>query len=112
MTNNVNALGNRSFLRLKLDAFIPPDFSAIALFVFVWCAIPSATNVDEPATVMTMLTQADSHNDYLYDRPLLNALDQGFCGIEADALFVDGQLLVGHTRWESTRDRKLKKTLC
>jgi glycerophosphoryl diester phosphodiesterase len=32
----------------------------------------------------------------MHPRPLLDALDQGFCSIEADIWLVDGQLLVAH----------------
>jgi len=42
------------------------------------------------------LRQAHAHNDYEHDRPLLDALDQGFTSVEADIWLVDGQLLVGH----------------
>jgi len=46
------------------------------------------------------LPNAHSHNDYRHDRPTLDALDHGFCSLEADVFLVDGQLLVGHTPWE------------
>lgn len=44
------------------------------------------------------LVSAYSHNDYLQKRPLLDALDQGFCGVEADIFLVAGDLLVAHNR--------------
>jgi hypothetical protein len=44
------------------------------------------------------LIHAHSHNDYEHARPLLDALDHGFCGVEADIYLVDGQLLVAHDR--------------
>jgi hypothetical protein len=44
------------------------------------------------------LPQAHAHNDYLHARPLLDALDLGFCSIEADVFLVDGELLVAHDR--------------
>ena len=44
------------------------------------------------------LTRAHSHNDYEHKRPLQDALDHGFCSIEADIYLVDGQLLVAHDR--------------
>jgi hypothetical protein len=43
-----------------------------------------------------VLTNGFAHNDYVHSRPLLDALDAGFCGIEADIHLVDGKLLVGH----------------
>ncbi|HEY9173239.1 MAG TPA: phosphatidylinositol-specific phospholipase C/glycerophosphodiester phosphodiesterase family protein [Verrucomicrobiae bacterium] len=44
------------------------------------------------------LVAAHAHNDYAHARPLLDALDHGFCSVEADIFLVDGQLLVAHTR--------------
>lgn len=41
---------------------------------------------------------AHAHNDYLNDRPLLDALEHGACSIEVDIFLVDGLLLVGHQR--------------
>ena len=31
-----------------------------------------------------LLIHAHAHNDYEHARPLLDALDHGFCGVEAD----------------------------
>lgn len=42
------------------------------------------------------LPRAHAHNDYLHERPLLDALDRGFCSVEADIHLVDGALLVAH----------------
>lgn len=44
------------------------------------------------------LANAHSHNDYEHKRPLLDALDQGFCGVEADIYPMSGDLLVAHDR--------------
>jgi len=52
----------------------------------------------EPALPVTPLPRAHAHNDYAHARPLLDALDCGFCSIEADVFLVDGQLLVAHSR--------------
>ena len=41
---------------------------------------------------------AHAHNDFLNDRPLLDALEYGACSVEVDIFFVDGRLLVGHER--------------
>jgi len=53
--------------------------------------------------------KAHAHNDYYHDRPLLDALDQGFCSVEADVFLVDGKLLVGHSRGELKPERTLEK---
>ena len=54
------------------------------------------------------LVRAHAHNDYHHTRPLLDALDHGFCSVEADIFLVDGQLLVGHTRLELKPQRTLQ----
>ncbi|MHB1306985.1 MAG: phosphatidylinositol-specific phospholipase C/glycerophosphodiester phosphodiesterase family protein [Limisphaerales bacterium] len=51
---------------------------------------------------------AHSHNDYEHGRPLLDALDQGFCSVEADIFAVDGQLLVAHDRHQIKPERTLQ----
>src|SRR5436190_17452998 len=42
------------------------------------------------------LQRAHAHNDYEHDRPLLDALDCGFCSVEADVHLINGQLRVAH----------------
>ncbi|MGC4047380.1 MAG: phosphatidylinositol-specific phospholipase C/glycerophosphodiester phosphodiesterase family protein [Armatimonas sp.] len=54
-----------------------------------------------------LLLRAHSHNDYEHTRPLLDALDQGFCSVEADIYLEGGQLLVGHDK----KDLKPERTL-
>ena len=44
----------------------------------------------------TPLLRAHAHNDYEHARPLFDALDQGFCSVEADVWLVEGRLLVAH----------------
>lgn len=55
------------------------------------------------------LRQAHAHNDYAHDRPLLDALDQGFCSVEADIHLVDGSLLVAHDAEHVKAGRTLEK---
>lgn len=54
------------------------------------------------------LLQAHAHNDYAHRRPLLDALAQGFCSVEADIFLKDGQLLVAHEEEETKPDRTLQ----
>lgn len=54
------------------------------------------------------LQQAHSHNDYDQRRPLAEALEHGFCSVEADIHLVDGQLLVAHDRVKTRPDRTLR----
>jgi hypothetical protein len=54
------------------------------------------------------LVHAHAHNDYQHTRPLLDALDCGLCSVEADVHLVDGQLLVGHARFQTRPGRTLQ----
>lgn len=54
------------------------------------------------------LVNAHSHNDYEHARPLLDALEHGFCSVEADIYLAGGQLLVAHDREEVTPERTLQ----
>ena len=54
------------------------------------------------------LLQAHAHNDYQHQRPLLDALDHGFCSVEADVHLVDGQFLVAHDRSQVKPERTLQ----
>ncbi|MBK8556128.1 MAG: hypothetical protein IPL65_10360 [Lewinellaceae bacterium] len=53
------------------------------------------------------LQQAHAHNDYLHQRPLFDALDQGFCSVEADVFLVKGQLYLGHIKPRKSTKRTL-----
>jgi len=59
------------------------------------------------AAEVSPLPNAHSHNDYQHERPLLDALDQGFCSVEADVHLVDGRLLVAHDLSGARADRDL-----
>jgi glycerophosphoryl diester phosphodiesterase len=54
------------------------------------------------------LIHGHAHNDYEHKRPLLDALDRGFCSVEADVHLVDGQLLVAHDRSQVKPARTLQ----
>lgn len=60
------------------------------------------------AQAVEPLVAAHAHNDYLHERPLLDALDHGFCSVEADIHLVDGKLLVAHDRNKTRPDRTLQ----
>ena len=55
------------------------------------------------------LPQAHAHNDYEHQRPLLDALEHGFCSVEADVYLVGDELQVGHTRADLKPGRNLEK---
>jgi hypothetical protein len=54
------------------------------------------------------LVRAHAHNDYEHPRPLLDALDRGFCSIEADVYLIEGRLLVAHDRKDVKPERTLE----
>ena len=54
------------------------------------------------------LPGAHAHNDYEHPRPLLDALDHGFCSIEADVYLIEGALLVAHDRKDVKPGRTLE----
>ncbi len=58
---------------------------------------------------MAPLIRAHAHNDYEHARPLLDALDQGFCSVEADIYLVHGSLLVAHDRADVKPARTLER---
>jgi len=53
------------------------------------------------------LPRAHSHNDYSRQRPLWDALDSGFCSVEADVFPVEGGLQVAHDRKDLRPERHL-----
>ena len=54
------------------------------------------------------LPRAHAHNDYEHARPLVDALEHGFCNIEADVWLVEGQLLVAHDKKNVQAGRTLE----
>ncbi|HWX19099.1 MAG TPA: phosphatidylinositol-specific phospholipase C/glycerophosphodiester phosphodiesterase family protein [Candidatus Binatia bacterium] len=54
------------------------------------------------------LIHGHAHNDYEHQRPLFDALDRGFCSVEADIYLVEGQFLVAHDRWQCKPERTLQ----
>lgn len=74
------------------------------LNLFIFCAACFGVPM---AIAQRPLEGAHSHNDYEHTRPLFDALDQGFCSVEADIYLVEGRLLVAHDR----PDVKIERTL-
>ena len=81
---------------------IPTPFVALLLTLvgpFV------ALAADKP----TPLVRAHAHNDYEHERPLLDALDHGFCSVEADIWYLDGEFRVGHDKADAIPGRTIEK---
>jgi glycerophosphoryl diester phosphodiesterase len=75
---------------------------------FIWI-VPMALILEAAeSNPPTPLAQAHAHNDYEHARPLLDALDHGFCSVEADVWLVNGQLLVAHDLKDVKRERTLR----
>ncbi|MBN1854323.1 MAG: phosphatidylinositol-specific phospholipase C/glycerophosphodiester phosphodiesterase family protein [Pirellulales bacterium] len=73
-----------------------------------WIGVMGWAQVESPAQIVQKvkpLCHAHAHNDYLQARPLLDALDRGFCSIEADIHLAGDSLLVGHDRWNLHPER-------
>ena len=73
---------------------------------FVMGALALAVLAVSPG-VTPPLPRAHAHNDYEHTRPLIDALEFGFCSVEADIWLVNGQLLVAH----DLKDAKAGRTL-
>lgn len=82
----------------------------IAAVMFSWTALSSVDLQGEEKQTHPAATQRPclhAHNDYAHTRPLLDALDHGFCSVEVDVFLNEGELLVGHDR----KDLQPEKTL-
>lgn len=77
------------------------NFRLIGLFLFFCSCSHAKQNVQ-------VLANAHAHNDYEHERPLLDALDNGFISVEVDVYSIDNQLWVSHEK-PDTLD--LKRTL-
>ncbi len=64
--------------------------------------------ISADATAAAPLRRAHAHNDYYHKRPLLDALEWGFCSVEADIFLVNGKLLVAHSRSEARENMTLE----
>jgi Glycerophosphoryl diester phosphodiesterase family len=80
--------------------------SIVSLIVAV--ALPATGWTAEPPNVKP-LPQAHAHNDYEHARPLLDAIDRGFCSVEADIWLTPEGLLVAHDRKDLKPERTLEK---
>jgi len=81
-------------------------------FIVVFWIVATSLAQPPPAQPETKspvpLVRAHAHNDYEHARPLLDALDHGFCGVEADIWLVEGKLLVAHDRDKVRTERTLE----
>ena len=78
-------------------------FDAFAAFAVLMTGALSPAQADP-----VPLTRVHAHNDYEHPHPLFDALEQGFCSVEADIYPIDGTLLVAHDRKDVKPDRTLQ----
>jgi hypothetical protein len=83
--------------------FMKPRLRHFVAFVLLLAATQLAARAQP-----LLITQAHAHNDYLHARPLLDALDHGFCSVEADIYLVNGKLLVAHDISKTRPERTLQ----
>ena len=73
------------------------SLTLLALFSYSVTGVWAQENPDDTVTIPhTPMLSGHSHNDYLRERPLWDALSLGFTSIEVDIFLVGGALLVGH----------------
>lgn len=91
--------GNEWFVRARISSDKPkfnpyfPNDKEMA-----WTQ-PVGTSSHWPTlAVVSPLYRAHAHNDYEHNRPLLDALDQGFTSVEADVYLIQDSLYVNHNR--------------
>lgn len=80
----------------------------VAFLLCYGLAIGTIEDRVAPGPVVPLI-HAHAHNDYEHQRPLFDALDHGFCSVEADIYLEKGQLLVGHTLQDLRPERTLEK---
>jgi hypothetical protein len=59
-------------------------------------------------TQPTPLLHVHAHNDYLHEHPLFDAMERGYCSVEADIHLVGTDLLVAHDAKSLRPDRTLQ----
>src|SRR5688572_21320374 len=98
--------------RVERFIFIMSLRNRIGLLAFLIGA--AGHTLAQPANVLPErkapqpLRHAHAHNDYEHKRPLFDALECGFCSVEADVWLVDGKLLVAHDRNRVKPERTLE----
>jgi hypothetical protein len=85
--------------------------SALALLLLAACSSsePPGSSSGPVGTAAAMRQHAHAHNDYLHERPLLDALAQDFGSVEADVFrTLAGDLAVAHSLGEIRPGRTLR----
>jgi Glycerophosphoryl diester phosphodiesterase family len=80
----------------------------LALLGLIAGTVPVAAAAPSHGDRVRPLAKAHAHNDYEHDRPLFDALSQGFTSVEADIFLVEGDLLVAHAPEDLDPTRTLR----
>lgn len=86
----------------------PPPRPWSLPLVVTGLVLVAAVGTVPSAPAQTPLPRAHAHNDYEHPRPLIDALEQGFCSVEADIHLVEDHLLVAHDREDVDPQRTLQ----
>lgn len=91
-------------------AFVGQTMAAMVMLKKVWltCAVALPCGLVSLGAGPLPLTQVHAHNDYEHLHPLFDALDHGFCSVEADIHLLGGNLLVAHDRGQTKAERTLQ----
>lgn len=93
--------------RSKIGSRLRVWSSRIVLFVIALVTLNAMLIGASPKDVKP-IRDGHSHNDYWRNRPMLDALDHGFCSVEADVFLRDGQFWAGHVPAEIMMRRNLE----
>ena len=80
-------------------------WAAVAVLLLCMGCTAAEENVQQP---VKPILKGHAHNDYVHPRPLFDALDNGFCSVEADVFLVDDALLVAHFLLFTRKNRTLE----
>ena len=106
-----------SSTRKRVDRCAVPErstrlrFELVLLCFFISAAAFAQETAQKPKQKKSPVPQpqAHAHNDYEHERPLFDALDHGFCSVEADVFAIEGELRVAHDRRDTKPGRTLEK---
>ena len=85
-----------------------PANGCVWMILCVGLQLPAVSSEQRAAQAVKPLRHAHAHNDYEHERPLFDALAQGFCSVEADVFLSKDQLLVGHSLLSLKPERTLE----
>lgn len=92
----------------RIRANGPARLAWVAILALVTSSIVGRGQENSPTAAVTPVRHAHAHNDYEHKRPLFDALEQGFCSVEADIFLVDKELRIGHTQLDLRPERTLE----